>query len=269
MRGHVLRDGVKFRVVQEGTGSPMVFVHGWSCNHSHFEPQLRHFARDHHVVAFDLRGHGESDKPAGGPYTIEGFADDLVWLCGELKLQKPLLVGHSMGARIALTAAARLRTAGVVLLDSTLRFLPKVAADTEKRIAAMRGSEGEAARQKMVRDVMFAPGDDVAVAERVMAEMIATPLGVAAPALASLATWDGVEFARRADAPILAILSRPLTVQSMLALVPELPRLQVAVTVGSGHFLQLIVPDQVNAMIARFMEVNNFAASPAAAGLRA
>jgi pimeloyl-ACP methyl ester carboxylesterase len=247
---------VRLHVVEEGAGAdapPLVFVHGWCCNHGHFAPQREHFSRRHRVVSLDLRGHGQSEAPPPGPYTIEAFADDLVRLCDDLKLAAPVLVGHSMGARIVVTAAAHMRAAGVVLLDSTLRFLPRVAEDTAARVAAMLGPDGEAARRQMLEQVMFAPGDDAAVRARVLAEMAATPLRVAAPALMSLAEWDGVAAARRVQAPMLAIVARPLTLQSMLPLLPELPRLQLGLTVGSGHFLQLIVPAQVNAMIERFV----------------
>ena len=43
---------------------PMIFVHGWCCDRSYFAPQFEHFASGHAVVAVDLRGHGDSGRPA-------------------------------------------------------------------------------------------------------------------------------------------------------------------------------------------------------------
>src|SRR5207245_8301950 len=91
------RDGVKLFYEASGSGDPpFVFVHGWTCNHTHFAPQIEHFAKDHRVVAVDLRGHGASGAPTQ-PYTVAAFADDVVWLCDALRIERPVLVGHSMG----------------------------------------------------------------------------------------------------------------------------------------------------------------------------
>jgi len=71
------RGDVRLCYEESGTGSaPIVFVHGWCCDHSYFAPQFGYFAARHRVVSVDQRGHGESDKPVQD-YTIEGFADDL------------------------------------------------------------------------------------------------------------------------------------------------------------------------------------------------
>jgi len=68
--GFLERDGVKLHYEEAGAGDPpFVFVHGWCCNHTYFAPQFDHFAKNHRVVAVDLRGHGASDKPEQD-YTI-------------------------------------------------------------------------------------------------------------------------------------------------------------------------------------------------------
>jgi hypothetical protein len=65
------RNGVAlFYEEADGGEPPIVLVHGWCCDHSFFAPQIEHFARTRHrVVAVDLRGHGQSDKPEQ-PYTV-------------------------------------------------------------------------------------------------------------------------------------------------------------------------------------------------------
>ena len=66
----------------------------------------------------DLRGHGESDKPSQ-TYTMDGLADDLAWLLGELGVARPVVVGHSMGGVVALVLAARYPElpAAIVMVD--------------------------------------------------------------------------------------------------------------------------------------------------------
>jgi pimeloyl-ACP methyl ester carboxylesterase len=61
--------GARLAYEVAGAGDPpMVFVHGWCGDRSHFAPQVRHFAAGHAVAAVDLRGHGDSDRPAPGHF---------------------------------------------------------------------------------------------------------------------------------------------------------------------------------------------------------
>ncbi len=85
---------------------PIILVHGWTCDHTYFAPQAEHFRGDHRVISVDLRGHGESDKPQLD-YTMAQFADDIAWLCEQLRVRKPVVIGHSMGGVIAFELAAR------------------------------------------------------------------------------------------------------------------------------------------------------------------
>jgi pimeloyl-ACP methyl ester carboxylesterase len=104
---HLVRDGVNLYYTDQGAGDPpLLFVHGWCCNSSHFQPQVDFFSRDHRCIAVDLRGHGESDKPEQD-YTMAVFADDLAWLCAQLGVQRPVVIGHSMGGVVALALAQR------------------------------------------------------------------------------------------------------------------------------------------------------------------
>jgi pimeloyl-ACP methyl ester carboxylesterase len=95
---HVQRDGVRIYYEQAGCGEPpLVFVHGWCCDHTFFQPQFDHFRAAHAVTALDLRGCGRSDRPETG-YDIPALADDVVALCRTVGIRKPVVVGHSLGA---------------------------------------------------------------------------------------------------------------------------------------------------------------------------
>jgi len=116
------RDGVKlnYELTNEGH-RPLVFIHGGFNDKSYFLPQHMQFATSHTVLSVDLRGHGQSDSPEQD-FTIEGFASDIAWMCGELGLRSPVFVGHSMGGLIAPECAARQvpDTRAVVILDTPL-----------------------------------------------------------------------------------------------------------------------------------------------------
>ena len=122
---YVTRDGVRLAYVEAGEGDPpILLVHGMQCDHTHMLPLLEHFSGRHRVVAVDLRGHGQSDKPHSA-YSNNEFNDDLVFLCRELGLVRPIAIGHSFGGSNLLHLAANRPDflSGLVLLDSGVRLL--------------------------------------------------------------------------------------------------------------------------------------------------
>ena len=118
----LIRVSIALAFEEAGSGlPPMLFVHCWCCDHGYMTPQFEHFGRDHRVISVDLRGHGESDKPQQ-EYTPAGFADDLAWLCGQLRVEKPIVVGHSMGGNVAFELARRRPDlpSAIVAIDSAI-----------------------------------------------------------------------------------------------------------------------------------------------------
>jgi non-heme chloroperoxidase len=111
-------DGTDLYCEDAGTGPPVVLVHGWGTSARVWAAQQAALAADHRVVAYDLRGCGRSGRPATGN-TIARNAADLAELCARLGLDRPVLVGSSVGASIATEAAlaAPDRVAAVVAID--------------------------------------------------------------------------------------------------------------------------------------------------------
>jgi len=95
----------------------LVFVHGAGLDHSLFGLQSRYFGyHGWNVLALDLPGHGGS---AGPPLpTIEGMAHWVLEVLKHLKIQKPSVIGHSMGSLIALECAARHATERIALIGT-------------------------------------------------------------------------------------------------------------------------------------------------------
>src|ERR1700730_15321765 len=92
-----------------GSGDPaIVFVHGWACDRTYFAPQFEHLAARRAVVTVDLRGHGDSPRiePGAGVYAVSAFADDVLAVAETLGFIRPVVVGHSLGALVALACAA-------------------------------------------------------------------------------------------------------------------------------------------------------------------
>src|SRR5262245_44062744 len=96
--------GVRIRYVERGVGAPVVLVHGFTgdIERSWIETGvLPDLARDHRVIALDLRGHGKSDKPYD-PRAYERIALDVIDLLDHLQIEKVHLVGYSLGGIIAM-----------------------------------------------------------------------------------------------------------------------------------------------------------------------
>jgi pimeloyl-ACP methyl ester carboxylesterase len=92
-------DGCKLYCEEYGTGEPLLFIHGWSCHLGFFAKQFAYFSKKYHVIAYDLRGHGRSDRGeiTERNMTLTRFAEDLYELIEGLRLDKVNLVGWSMG----------------------------------------------------------------------------------------------------------------------------------------------------------------------------
>lgn len=86
----------------------LVFMHGLGSYLKFWRGQLDAYAaQGYRVIAADMLGYGKSDKPAGFPYTMEAMGDVLRLLLAELKVEHPVLIGHSMGGQTALSLAIR------------------------------------------------------------------------------------------------------------------------------------------------------------------
>ena len=253
------RDGVRMHYIDEGSGEPaFIFVHGWCCDYTFFQPQFDHFRSSHRVVAIDLRGCGESDKPHDG-YDITTLADDVAAVCSGLGLSRPVIVGHSLGGMIAIELAARhpsLVGAVVAVDPGPIDPLPETRQIFEGLIAQLEGPDSDAARRTYVES-MFMTADDADRRRHIVETMCAVPSHIALAVLRGVVAWNGVGAFLDATAPMLVLRSRPTGSNAPDRLLSLRTDIQIGVTVGSGHFHQLEVPEQVTPMIERFVR-NSF-----------
>src|ERR687890_1507572 len=101
-----------------GSPDPLVCLHGITAQHRAFNATARHLGPSRELVGVDLRGRGDSDKPESG-YGLETHASDVVRVLDYLGLENAVLLGHSMGAFVALKTALASpdRVRALVLLD--------------------------------------------------------------------------------------------------------------------------------------------------------
>ena len=104
MRHLVLDDGERLEILVRGHGAPVLLLHGWAADLSLWSRVVEDLARDHTVYAWTARGHGAPRSQAGGgtePPVAARMARDVLAVIGHFKLERPTLVGHSMGALVA------------------------------------------------------------------------------------------------------------------------------------------------------------------------
>ncbi|MGH3867190.1 MAG: alpha/beta fold hydrolase [Pseudonocardiaceae bacterium] len=111
-------NGIELCYEDNGAGVPVVFLHCWGTSGRVWGAQVTDLARDHRVITVDWRGCGRSGHPATGN-SIAGNAADILALLDVLGLERPVLVGSSIGATFAIAAAlaAPERIGGVVSID--------------------------------------------------------------------------------------------------------------------------------------------------------
>jgi pimeloyl-ACP methyl ester carboxylesterase len=252
------RNGVKLYFEEApGAGAPVVLIHGWCCDHTYLAPQFEHFAnKGRRVVGLDLRGHGASDKPVER-YTMQGFADDVAFVCDHLGLKKVVAIGHSMGGLVGFDFASRYpeRLAAFIALDSAIVLSEEAHAAVPRLVADLSGPDHRKVIRDFVAKTLLLPTDDPERKEKILSVMTSAPQYVAVSAYLALGEYDA-EKSARVTAPSLYIAAdEPHARADMNRVRRLLPGLAFGQTVGSGHFCQLEVPDQVNAMIDRFLAI--------------
>jgi len=258
----ITRDGVRLAYADTDPGNidrpSLLLLHGWCHERTSMAAQAAAFRNTHRVVSVDLRGFGESDAPQQ-EYTMEAYADDVAWLCEQLKLVKPVVVGHSMGGNIALELSLHHPHVprAIVLLDTIVFPPPELAALVDQMVAAVSGTEYVAMANTILGSISL-PSDTAT--RRQLTDALHAPHHVVLSAFRHHNTpRSGQEAASAWKRPIayIAAASKPLADLTELQRVA--PQLQTARVLGVGHFFPQEDPAQCNAMIARFFRLLNTA----------
>lgn len=238
-------DGVAMDCDFGGQGGPLLlFVHGWTCRRSYWQPQLGHFAAGWRVAAPDLPGHGTSTGEGRTTWNLAAFAGDVAACARQLGASRVVLVGHSMGGAVALEAARLLPATvmAVVLADTFVIDYGGLDAQTVGQIAAPFESDFPAAMTNLVEMTSTAQTPP-SLRQRLVAEMSAADPAWALPVWRDLLAWNPAAAFAKLDLPIHAING---------VLIPDSARLRCAPFVrerllpGAGHFLQLEDPTGFN-----------------------
>jgi pimeloyl-ACP methyl ester carboxylesterase len=255
-------DGAVLRYLVEGSGAgvPMAFAHGWCSKLEHWAPQAEHLAGSRTVVRWDRRGMGRSTSaaPAESP---RRHAEDLVAILDREGLDRVVIAGHAGGGPTAAAFAATYpeRTLGLVMVDTRVhRPAPpgqqdRFAEGIDRSTRRLAGDDGRAHFERMYR-AFFGPRADRAIVDDAVANALGTPLPIATAEMRHM-VGDVAALAERVTCPVLWASAQPTDTAPVLATFPAaVPPPLVGHVVGSGHFVQLEVPEQLNPMIDVFLD---------------
>jgi len=169
------RPSLRLYAERHGAGEPtLVFVHGFCCNGSDWEHQVRRFMPSHQVLVPDLRGHGWS--PAFGECTVQDLINDTAALV-EAEVSGPcVMIGHSMGCRVALGVGQSLpeRVIGLVFVDGS----SVGSGDPDGAAAAVverLRDDGITATLRRPFEQMFVSGSDETLRDAIVQRALAMP----------------------------------------------------------------------------------------------
>ncbi len=114
------QDGTTIHYEVAGSGDPVVLVHGITESGRTWDPVTELLASRHRVVVPDLRGHGASER--GPSYDLASLAGDVAAVIGAEGLERPRVVGHSLGGAVVSALAGALPTRSVVNVDQPLKL---------------------------------------------------------------------------------------------------------------------------------------------------
>ncbi|HEX6434181.1 MAG TPA: alpha/beta hydrolase [Gemmatimonadales bacterium] len=230
-------------------GLAVVLVHSTAGSSAHWSHQLAHLRPTRRAVALDLRGHGRSEPPRDGDYSISSMAADVHAVVEGLRIPRFVLVGHSLGGGVALRYASAHpdRIAGLLLLDP-------IGDGTQFPSAEVQGFLG-----KLESDYTGTiegywdqiTGPDSSVRERLRADLRATPRETVIGAFRAVMQFDPHPLLGRYRGPALSIVTphnnEPFSLHRLGRGFPH------RIVQGTGHWIQLDKPEEFNDLLDEFL----------------
>lgn len=243
---------------------PVIFIHGFPFSHRMWTfpgGQTEALSGTNRVIAYDVRGHGESEVGTGH-YTIEFFVDDLIGLMDHLQIHKAIICGLSMGGYIALRAVERHpdRVLGLVLCDTKSDTDPNEG--KVKRSAAIKNVQINGMKQYAAEYVknVFAPesfdrkSDAVKMIQSIVERT--APISIFGSLLALAARTDTTAFLPNITCPTLILvgekdlLTPPASAQAMK---DKIPNSIMHVIPNAAHMSNMENPEAFNKHLVEFI----------------
>jgi len=239
-----------------GRGEPAVFlIHGWCGNADYWHTQIEALEGRYTVVALDLAGHGASGANRTD-WSIANYAADVATVARQIPNSRIVLVGHSMGATVALAAVPRLggRVIGVIAVDAlrSVGMPPLSPREIDTKVAPFR-ADFVGATRALVTDSLFEKGADPLLVQKVAYDMSLRSPAAAVPTLEKLLAFDLTAQLASVHVPVYAINSdlAPTDAERIRRSIADFT---LDVLPHSGNFLMLEAPARFNPLLLKDVE---------------
>jgi non-heme chloroperoxidase len=258
-----LNTGCSLYVEDVGTGTPVVFIHGWSMSGRFFAQQVPVLSRSFRVVVPDLRGHGQSEKVLHG-HTMATYARDLNALLAVRQVDRPVLVGWSMGAMVIyeyLKQVGQEGVAGLVIVDQSpsdfawegYEFGGFTLQGLAENLNALQDNQ-RATAQWVVDAMLQAPSPSAR--EWMVAEMMLVPAAIATTMLVADVLRDDRDFLPTVQIPTLLLFGGESKMSSLAAgtfMAEQIPGARLHIFKQSSHCPFYEEPDLFNEIVGQFV----------------
>lgn len=231
---------------------PVVFLHSLAGHSGHWQAQLAHLRPSRRTIAIDWRGHGRSHTADNADFAISTVAAEVAATATAVGLERYVLVGHSLGAIVALEVAAQYpaQVAGLLLVDPSGDFRQVPEEMIAPFFAGLASETYAPVIEGYWQSVMA--GDDTAVQSQLLADLRQTPRETVVGALLALRQYDPLTALQRYPGPMQTIITPANDDPTSLhQLYPSLPVTRME---GVGHWLQLDNPQGFNEILDSFLQ---------------
>jgi 3-oxoadipate enol-lactonase len=251
-------NGIHLYYEDLGQGQPLVLIHGLGSSTQDWEAQVSEFSRSYRVITLDLRGHGQSDKPAG-PYSISMMSADLSGLFQTLDLPPVHLVGLSLGGGVAfqfvIDFPASVKTLTIVNSGPSLGGTPEEAKQEIERRVGIVQQMGMQAMGEALSPALFPKPEQAPLRETFVKRWAANDPQAYIEATRSILGWDMRDRLGEIRCPtlILAADQDYTPVAAKEAYVKLIPQAQLVVITDAHHALTMECPEKFNAALGDFL----------------
>lgn len=250
-------NGIELHIEQRGAGGPaLVFLHYWGGSSRTWQHVVDALSPDYRTVAIDQRGWGKSASPPAG-YALSDLADDALALVDVLHLESYLLVGHSMGGKVAQLAASR-RPRGLRGLVLVAPAPPTpLALPLDARQGMVHAYDSRESIVATVQQVLAPGGLSDGDLETVIADSLAGALQAKSAWPLATSQEDITADVPKIDVPVIVISGEHDRVDTpevlLRELLPRIPQAKLVVLPRVGHLLPLEAPPELAHVIKAFV----------------